>query len=224
MSRNLFKPRILPSNINKLIPTLYLLMDALLKNMSFICIYPINILLYSEKGVIKQLKLFKNLSNKLIACKINKSSVNLTTNKNKNIYLLFLFLKKEFNRSNNIYIYILIGYTKHEIYKKKFYNYLNNIKFKNEPDLNLKELLEWKDKHLNSNKRKEFKKQFDKDYKDNISFIKENLNNPKLIKFIKLNENKFKIYKFDKELKAIQKSIFYTCKVKDTLEELFPNF
>ena len=45
-----------------------------------------------------------------------------------------------------------------------------------------------------------------------------------LVPFFKKYEKKLKVYKFDKELNAIQNSIFYTCKVKTLLHKLFPKF
>ena len=143
MSRVLFGPRYVPMKINKFIPTIYLLMKSLLINRSFVCFDIGNVILYSEQGVIKQLHLFKKLSDKLFYININKNETYLTSKKNKNILLYNIFLRN--NKNDNIRENILIGYKRNEIYQMYLYKFLQNIKYKNEPDLNIKELYEWKE-------------------------------------------------------------------------------
>ena len=222
MSRSLFGPRYIPVKINKFIPTMYLLMESLLINRSFVCMDITNIILYSEKGVIKQLKLFKKLSNKLLYINIDKNEAFLTINKNKNLLLYNIFLRDDENF--NMIEMILIGYHKNEIYKIYLYKYLQKKIYKKEPEINIKELYEWKEKQMTVKERNIFNKDFNKIYNTSLQSIKDNINNPKLVPFFKKYEKKLKVYEFDKELKAIQNSIFYTCKVKTLLHKLFPKF
>ena len=203
---------------NLQIPSKYILMKCLLNDLIYIC--PADeIYLYSEKGVLNQLTLFKTLTNKIYYIRYNNDTY-LTAHKNK--LMVFLFIN---NLSNKLLNFICMGYDKSELKKNYYWENIYPLKFKNMPKkLTFNQQYQWKKKHLSKSKLDKLASDFEKEYNEANNIITVAKNNKKLPAFKRRMNNKFKAYTFDKELKAIQNSIFYTCKVKKELGKLFPKF
>ena len=62
------------------------------------------------------------------------------------------------------------------------------------------------------------------DYKEANNIIKKYENDDKFKKFYKRESKKFKTKSFEKEIKEVKKSIFFTCKVATKYKKLFPTY
>ena len=205
------------------IPSRYILMDCLLGDLNFICPGDNNIYLYSVKGVLNQLTMFHKLTNKLFYIKYKKSLF-ISSQIDKLILFIF-YLNNIKDNINKLIEKIYMGYNKSQLKKNYLWENINPLTMKNIPkNLTFKQQYEWKKKHLSKYKLDKLTSIFENNYKDAIKVININKNDKKLPAFKKRIIKRFKIYNFDKELKAIQHSIFYTCEVKNKLEKLFPKF
>ena len=118
-----------------------------------------------------------------------------------------------------------MGYNKLELRKYYLWLKIMPLKYKNMPKkITFDEQYEWKKKHLSKVKLDNITSEFEREYREAMNIINEKKNNEKLPAFRKKILKRFKVYKFDDELKTIKNSIFYTCKVKKELEKLFPKF
>ena len=157
------------SNIQKLIPQKYLYYKCILDNKrNFYIQYSkdINLQIYNEKGLLKQLDLFKLFENKFQYFYDKKNDETYILSKDnidnqKNI-LLLLFLEsvKKCSKIILIYvIYILDNYSKTTIKNIQYYHEINNFKVKVPKKLNAKEEFEFKrEKYFKSKEKKEFDK------------------------------------------------------------------
>jgi len=221
--------------IQRLIPNKYLFFKCLLDNKIF-WFNPSNddLLIYNEKGLLKQLDLFKKFKNKFDYI-YNKKYGYLFVLKNKleykkNICLDLYFDIYEKNKNiKDILIdiseLILMGYKKNIIKNILIYHFIRKYKMKIPSNLNDKEQFEYKKKKLISLKEiSKFKSQFNLDYNESKKLILKIKKDKDFIKYYKKNVKKFKTKSFEKEIKEIKKSIFFTCKVSTKYKKLFPNY
>ena len=221
--------------IQKLIPNKYLFFKCLLDNKIF-WFSPLNneLLIYSEKGLLKQLDLFKKFKNKFHYI-YNKKYGYTFVLKNKmkykkNICLDFYFDIYQ-NRNKdikniilNIAEFILRGYKKNIIQNILIYHFIRKYKMKISPTLNDKHEFEYKKKKLISSKEiSKFKTQFNLDYNESKKLISKIREDKQFENYYKKQLKKFKTKSFDKEIKEVKKSIFFTCKVSTKYKKLFPN-
>ena len=91
--------------------------------------------------------------------------------------------------------------------------------------MNAKKEFEYKrDKLIHSKKLAEFKQKFESDYKEAMDIIEKYEKDNKFKKYYTKESKKFKIKSFEKEIKEVKKSIFFTCKVATKYKKLFPNY
>lgn len=218
------------TNIQKLIPNKYLLYKCLLENKrSFISISDDELKVYSDKGLLKQLDLFKLFINKLEYIKIKDNFfIVLKSNLSfKKSLLLFLYLnlKVKIVEFKSYISYILSGQSKKISYNIKVYQIINKSKIKTPKNLNAKQEFEYKKNYLIQNGEiDKFKKEFEIDYNKAKKLIKKYENNKDFLKFYKKESKKFKTKSFEKEIKEIKKSIFFTCKVATKYKKVFPKY
>ena len=92
-------------------------------------------------------------------------------------------------------------------------------------NLNAKQEFEYKKDYLIKNGEiDKFKKEFEIDYNKAKELIKTYENDKDFLKFYKKESKKFKTKSFEKEIKEIKQSIFFTCKVATKYKKLFPNY
>jgi hypothetical protein len=223
------------SEIEKFIANKYLRLNCILENKIKLTGYSEDLIVYSEKGLLKQLNLFKKFENKFIYIKkIKNNNFRITTKENKLELLLTEYISKKSN-TNPILESILMGKSNNQI--KKIMLYVNIIKYpknkikklkcsiKYDKNMNWNKELEWKYKAFEENGLKdEFYNDIEQKITDSKKIIKETKNSKEFQDYYKKNVNKFKKYSFEKEIKEIKKSIFFTCKVKTKYNKLFPNY
>jgi hypothetical protein len=223
------------SNIQKLIPQKYLYYKCILdkkRNFYIEDVNQNNLQIYNEKGLLKQLDLFKIFQNKFQYYYDKKTDETYIIRKDdidnqKNIILLLFLesIKKYSNKILNYIQYILSNYSKTTIKNIRYYHKINNYKVKVSKKLNAKEEFDFKrDKYLKSKEKKDFDKEFNKLYKEAVNIIEGNKNTEEFQIYFKKYEKKFKLKNFDSEIKEIRKSIFCTCKVATKFKKLFPKY
>lgn len=223
----------------KLIPNKYLLYKCLLdKRRTFFSITNNDQLkIYSDKGLLKQLDLFKLFINKFQYIEIEDNffivpKSNISFKKDLLLYKYIFYNKNTNNllKNKNVkfksYIsFILSGETKKISYNINVYQIINKSKIKTPKNLNAKQEFEYKRNYLIKNGEiDKFKKEFDNNYKKSKELIKTYENDKDFLKFFKQESKKFKIKSFEKEIKEIKKSVFFTCKVATKYKKLFPNY
>ncbi len=217
------------TQIQKLIPHKYLLYECLLNNKrTFMSLtYNDELKIYSENGLLKQLDLFKKFKNKFEYIKLEDNIFIIPKSKpsSKKSLCLFLYLMKKKSSYISFIAYILSNQSKKTTYNIKTFQFINKYKMKTPSKLNAKEEFEYKKKKLTKSKKlAEFKEQLELDYKEASDIIKKYEKNDKFKKYYKKESKKFKTKSFEKEIKAIKKSIFFTCKVATKYKKLFPNY
>ena len=119
----------------------------------------------------------------------------------------------------------MAGFPKNVIRNIKLYHFINKNKIKTPSKLNAKEEFEYKKKKLTRSKQLvKLKEQFELDYKKANDIIKKYEKADKFKKYYKKESKKFKTKSFEKEIRDIKKSIFFTCKVATKYKKLFPNY
>ena len=223
------------SPIQKLIPNKYLYFECLL-NKKFLFFSPSNdnLLIYNEKGLLKQLNLFKKFKDKFDYFYTKKYGYyfvlkNNLENKKKlclNFYLDIYKKKNNIsNRNLNISELILRGFKKNIILNIFIYHFIRKYNLKTPSSLNYKEEFEFKKKNLTkTNILKEFKKDFTLDYNKSKKIILKIEKDKDFIKYYKKNLKKYKTKSFDKEIKEIKKSVFFTCKVATKYKKLYSDY
>jgi hypothetical protein len=210
--------------IQKLIPNKYLFFKCLLnKKMHFFNPSSDDLLIYSEKGLLQQLDLFKAFQDKFDFI-YNK----IQYKKNICITLYFdIYQRTHKDIENNVFAiaeFILKGYKKSIIQNILRYHFIRKHKMKTPAALNDKKSFEYKRSKLISSKETDkFKLQFKSDYTEAQKIIVEITQDKKFEKYYKANLKKFKTKSFAKEIKEVKKSIFFTCKVSTKYKKLFPN-
>jgi len=226
--------------IQKLVPDKYLFFNCLLNNKFNFFKVNDELIIYNEKGLLKQLDLFKEFENKFkyIYLYPTKAKNVIYKNNYKNILLyMFLINKKSypFLKKSILLEQILKGtplkYIKNIILFLHIHKYpLHKLKklkskYKYDKNMNAIEEIQWKLKVFKSSK---LLKEYEKDYKLEEKKIIEIINNNKNSKEFKLyynkNKKKFKSYSFTKEIKQIKNSVFFTCKVAKKYKKLFPKY
>jgi len=222
------------SKIEKLIPGKYLRLNCILENKIRFATRNEDLIIYSEEGLLKQLDLFKKFENKFIYIK-KGNFYDITIKENKLELLLILFFEK-ININNFLIIErILQNLPKNKIKQFMYYRYItsypkNKIKklkcsIKYDKNMNWNEELEWKYKAFEENGLKDgFYNDIEQKIKESKKIIEETKNSKEFQDYYKKNVNKFKKYSFEKEIKEIKKTIFFTCKVKTKYNKLFPNY
>ena len=225
------------NEIEKLIPNNYLRLNCILENKIRFTSIKKDLLIYSEKGLLKQLDLFKKFENKFIYFNENEKSgdfYRITIKKNILEQLLVNFFN-EFNKLEIIIELILRGLSNSKIKKNMLYrnikkypkNKLKKLKcsIKYDKNMNWNEELEWRYKAFEENGLKDkFYNDIEQKIKESKKIIEETKNSKEFQDYYKKNVNKFKKYSFEKEIKEIKKTIFFTCKVKTKYNKLFPNY
>ena len=222
------------SKIERLIPNDYLKLNCILENKLRFLTRLSNLIIYSEEGLLKQLDLFKKFENKFIYKK-QGDFYRITIEENKLEKLILDFLRD--NKIDNLLIIekILQNYPKNKIKQFMYYRYItsypkNKLKklkcsIKYDKNMNWNKELEWKYKAFEENGLKdEFYNDIEQKIKKSKKIIKETKNLKEFQDYYKKNVNKFKKYSFEKEIKEIKKTIFFTCKVKTKYNKLFPNY
>ena len=223
------------SKIEKLIPGKYLRLNCILENKIRFTTRNKDLIVWSEEGLLKQLDLFKKFENKFIY--IKKGNFYDVTIKENKLEFLLLYFFEEFDKKNynNIIERILKNIPKNKIKQFMYYRYIisypkNQMKklkcsIKYDKNINGKEELEWKYKTFEENGLKdEFYNDIEQKIKESKKIIEETKNSKEFQDYYKKNVNKFKKYSFEKEIKEIKKTIFFTCKVKTKYNKLFPNY
>ncbi len=226
--------------IQKLVPGKYLFFNCLLNKKFNFFVVNDELIIYSEKGLLKQLDLFKKFKNKFQYIDLSsKNKIIVYKNKCENI-LLYMFLTNKKSILLKNFNYMIIE----KILKGTPLKYIKNIilflhirkyplhklkklksKYKYDKNMNAIEEIQWKLKVFKSS---ELLKEFEKDYKLEEKKIIEIINNNKNSNEFKLyynkNKKKFKSHSFTKEIKQIKNSVFFTCKVAKKYKKLFPNY
>ena len=223
------------SSIEKLIPNKYLYFECLLnKKILFFSTSNDNLLIYNENGLLKQLNLFKKFKDKFDYFNTKKYGYffvlrNNLENKKKLCLNIYLDIYKKKNNISNrvldISEYILRGFKKNTILNTFIYHFIRKYNLKVPSSLNYKEQFKFKKKHLTkTNILKDYKKDFSLDYNKSKKIILKIEKDKDFIKYYKKNLKKYKKKSFDKEIKEIKKSVFFTCKVATKYKKLFPNY
>ena len=157
--------------------------------------------------------------------------------KENKLEFLLLDYFEEFDKKNynTIIEKILQNFPKNKIKQFMYYRYIisypkNQMKklkcsIKYDKNMNWNEELEWKYKTFEENGLKdEFYNDIEQKIKESKKIIEETRNSKEFQDYYKKNVNKFKKYSFEKEIKEIKKTIFFTCKVKTKYNKLFPNY
>ena len=214
------------TSIQKLIPQKYLYFKCLLgKKRHFFSPVDDKLKVYSEKGLLKQLDLFKQFKDNFVYINCNKAYI-FTLKNNRQQLILYNYISTKTKTNLLTFIEkILAGFPKTIIKNIKQYHYINKYNTPISSKLNAKEEFEYKKKKLSKSKKlTEFKEQLELDYKKANNIIKKYKNDDKFKKFYKRESKKFKTKSFEKEIKEVKKSIFFTCKVATKYKKLFPNY
>jgi hypothetical protein len=220
--------------IQKLIPKKYLLFKCLLdKKINFFNPESDDLLIYSEKGLLNQLDLFKAFQDKFDFI-YNKQYGYIFVLKNmvkhkKNICIALYFDIYQNTHNDiennvlNIGEHILKKYKKSMILNMLIYDFIRKYNMKISSTLNYKQEFEYKRKKLiNSKEITQLKTKFNLDYVEAKKIITEITHDKKFEKYYKANLKKFKTKSFAKEIKEVKNSIFFTCKVSTKYKKLFP--
>lgn len=214
--------------IQKLIPEIYIYFKCLLdRKIKFFSPSDDKLYIYSEKGLLKQLELFKRFKGKFQYIKTkNFGYIFILKNNAKDFILLkYLFSKKIRLDLMTYFEKILAGFPKNTIKNIKQYRFINKSSIKIPSKMNPKKEFEYKrDKLIHSKQLAEFKQNFETDYKKAIDIIEKYEKDNKFKKYYTKETKKFKIKSFEKEIKEVKKSIFFTCKVATKYKKLFPNY
>jgi hypothetical protein len=224
--------------IEKVIPSRYLKLDCLSKGKLAFIILPRDVLyIYSDKGLLKQLDLFKKFDTQFICIKHHSDyDYDYVTSK-KNLKKTIIYLKLLKNKHKHSYIIesLLMDIPSIYIRNSFYYQYIKHLPLndfkkmksntKYSKTMNYKEEMEWK---LNvakeNNLHTDFYKQYKLDEKEARNIIDKVEKNKDFKSYYKKTESKFKPYSLEKEIKEIKTSIFFTCKVATKYKKLFPNY
>ena len=216
------------SDIQKLIPQKYLYFKCLLsKKIEFFSPSDDELKVYSEKGLLKQLDLFKQFKEKFQYIKSRNFGYIFILKKNaKNFILLnYLFSKKIRLDLMTYFEDILAGFPKNISKNINQYYFINKSTIETPSKIDAKKIFEYKkNKLIYSKQLAEFKQKFETDYKEAIDIIKKYEKDNKFKNYYTKESKKFKIKSFEKEIKEVKKSIFFTCKVATKYKKLFPNY
>jgi len=224
--------------IQKMIPVRYLKLDCLFKDKLKFIMLPRDVLyIYSDKGLLKQLDLFKKIHKKFIYIKHHSDSNYdyITTKENVKNVIIYLKILKYKHKHPFIIERLLINVQSIYIRNSLYYQHIKHLSLnslkkmksntKYSKTMNYKEEMEWKLKVAKENNLdKQFYKQYKLDEIEARNIIDKVVNSKDFASYYKKTKSKFKPYSLEKEIKEIKKSIFFTCKVATKYKKLFPNY
>jgi hypothetical protein len=224
--------------IQKMIPSRYLKLDCLFKNIIYFSSFNRDKLyIYSDKGLLKQLDLLKRIHKKFISIKHDTDPVYdfVTTKKNIKNLIIYIRIRKYKHKHPFIIERLLKNvqsiYIRNALYYQNIKHLPLNIlkkmksKTKYSKTMTYNEEIEWKLKVAKENNLdKEFYKQYKLDEIEARNIIDKVEKSKDFASYYKKTKSKFKPYSLEKEIKEIKTSIFFTCKVATKYKKLFPNY